>query len=103
MAPDNSTNADLIRALRDTLINLSQNPYPQVPNPESCKKRASVALILRIRQSFHDDPAHTTPRSLEQFFDQEWVRHGDPEAIFMKGTDGPAMLLCRVGKGILRM
>ncbi|EPE24097.1 Nudix [Glarea lozoyensis ATCC 20868] len=84
MAPDNSSHADLIRALRNTLINLSENPYPHVSNPENCKKRASVALILRVRQSFHDDPARATPRSLEQFFEQEWVQRGDPEAIFIK-------------------
>jgi 8-oxo-dGTP pyrophosphatase MutT (NUDIX family) len=86
MSPNTTTTTELIHALHDTLKHISHNPYPYVPNPENCKKRASVALILRVRPSFSINlaTATTAPLSLEQFFAQDWVQHGDPEAIFIK-------------------
>jgi hypothetical protein len=83
----------LINSLRDTLKDLHSNPYPEVSNPNGCKKRASVALVLRIRanhdwQETHtsqdDSPSPTTPARLDQFFSQTWVQHGDPECVFIK-------------------
>src|ERR1700712_3843122 len=81
----------LVEALYETLTHLTQNPYPEVPNPESCKKRASVALILRVRSGYHhshesciskdDSPTHDI---LERFFGQPWVQQGDPEVVFIK-------------------
>jgi 8-oxo-dGTP pyrophosphatase MutT (NUDIX family) len=79
-----STTTESIHALHSTLKHISHNPYPHVRNPENCKKRASVALILRVRPSFSSNPATATPSSLEQFFAQEWVQDGDAEAIFIK-------------------
>lgn len=85
----------LMAALQKAFSDLSQNPYPTVPNPPECKKRASVALVLRVRPSFY----HRAPEAssatenedindgitaLERFFQQDWVQHGDPEAIFIK-------------------
>jgi 8-oxo-dGTP pyrophosphatase MutT (NUDIX family) len=80
----NTTTTELINALHNTLKHFSKNPYPRVPNPENCKKRASVALILRVRPSFHSTTAPVIVSSIEQFFAQDWVQHGDPEAIFIK-------------------
>lgn len=83
----------LTHALRDTLKGLIQDPYPHVPNPESCKKRASVALILRVRPHFDNWPtgapaknnhADSTIEALDSFFEQSWVQNGDPEAVFIK-------------------
>ncbi|KAG9245845.1 nudix family hydrolase-like protein [Calycina marina] len=85
----------LIDSLHQTLTFLLGNPYPTIPNPPSCKKRASVALILRIRPSFtHPQPPNallsdlTTSRSpsaqLSAFFSQSWVRLGSPECVFIK-------------------
>ncbi|CAG8980628.1 hypothetical protein HYALB_00012815 [Hymenoscyphus albidus] len=95
---NNDNSLELISALQRTLIELSQNPYPHVPNPPDCKKRASVALVLRVRPSFHhprprvdaaqkqdqDEDINSRETALERFFQQDWVRHGDPEAIFIK-------------------
>jgi 8-oxo-dGTP pyrophosphatase MutT (NUDIX family) len=94
----NSTENDnqtLIDGLRKTLTDLIQNPYPHVPNPPSCKKRASVALVLRIRPSFNfpapslpsgssPNNATTPSKHIEHFFAQEWVQKGDPEVAFIK-------------------
>ncbi|TAQ84346.1 hypothetical protein B7494_g7332 [Chlorociboria aeruginascens] len=85
--------SELIRSLLSTLISLSHHPYPYIPNPPSCKKRASVALVLRIRPSFsYQAPAEnpsvdtslSTSEQIKKFFEQEWVRHGDPEVVFIK-------------------
>jgi 8-oxo-dGTP pyrophosphatase MutT (NUDIX family) len=78
--------------LLKVLLGLHSRPYPHVPNPANVKKRASVALVLRIRPHFNHWPDrhdlnnsfHSKPRSLEEFFSQSWVKHGDPEALFIK-------------------
>ena len=67
---------------------LQSHPYPTVPNPLSCQKRASVALILRIHPS--NPSANTTCKiekhetSIANFFTQEWVQKGDPEVLFIR-------------------
>ncbi|KAI9924537.1 hypothetical protein ASPWEDRAFT_51679 [Aspergillus wentii DTO 134E9] len=81
------------KSLHNVLIDLSQRPYPHVPNPPSCKKRASVALILRVRPTYGHSPssplpprdqASSTKERLDNFFSQSWVQHGDPETLFIK-------------------
>ncbi|KAL8750940.1 MAG: hypothetical protein Q9199_006748 [Rusavskia elegans] len=82
------------RELRQTLQNLNHNRYPHVPNPPGCKKRASVALIIRVRPTFPDTASFDTSacglavgsdqERLNAFFTQEWVQRGDPEVLFIK-------------------
>jgi 8-oxo-dGTP pyrophosphatase MutT (NUDIX family) len=83
----------LAQELRGTLNGLIQDPYPHLPNPESCKKRASVALILRVRPHFNhwpsgslaqDEHARSAGEAVDRFFQQSWVQHGDPEVVFIK-------------------
>jgi len=86
--------SELISSLHQTLAFLSTSPYPNVPNPPSCKKRASVALLIRIRPHYSQPPpasssSHTSSDSsdssrLESFFSQPWVQQGDPEVAFIK-------------------
>jgi 8-oxo-dGTP pyrophosphatase MutT (NUDIX family) len=85
---------DLSDYLYKVLIDLAQHPYPHVPNPESCQKRASVALVLRIRPNYKDWPSTSDSVSLDTnqpvadqltaFFAQGWVHSGDPEVVFIK-------------------
>lgn len=87
---------ELVKSLSESIENIKQNPYPHVPNPPDCQKRASVALVLRIRPDYADgitiavnrtDPdvnAEHPPRSLLDFFAQSWVQKGDPEILFIK-------------------
>jgi 8-oxo-dGTP pyrophosphatase MutT (NUDIX family) len=110
MAEGSSTD-DLIGSLKNILLELNTHPYPEVACPKGVPKRASVALILRIQPGYlhwptvseKDLPAFP-PRSptrrrrssvatshklnfgdiLDAFFDQEWVKHGDPEILFIK-------------------
>lgn len=90
----NDSNA-IIERLRPVLIALQADPYPHVSNPPACKKRASVAVILRIRPAF--EPTLTSerithansrnaivPTSIDEFFGQEWVGRGDAEVLFIK-------------------
>ncbi|OOF96176.1 hypothetical protein ASPCADRAFT_396812 [Aspergillus carbonarius ITEM 5010] len=84
----------LAQSLHDVLSDLHQRPYPHVPNPPSCKKRASVALILRVRPTYNHwpdasslsppDGSASVPQRLDTFFSQSWVQNGEPEAIFIK-------------------
>jgi hypothetical protein len=91
----NDGSKSLIDSLRHTLIDLNQNPYSQVENPETCKKRASVALVLRIRPNYSHWPSSSdaeqesqtdlpSTEHIERFFAQSWVREGDAEVIFIK-------------------
>ncbi|KAK2755722.1 hypothetical protein FQN54_005872 [Arachnomyces sp. PD_36] len=86
---------NLPEALQSALGEIYQHPYPHVPNPSGCKKRASVALIIRIRPNYSHWPDEaasnssgpsiaTVPEQLHDFFSQPWVRHGDPEVLFIK-------------------
>jgi hypothetical protein len=90
----NPVSSNVMDSFQETLKNLINNPYPHVPNPEGCKKRASVTLVLRIRPKYRywpeprptngdPDPASRTD-ILDRFFAQSWVQHGDPEVVFIK-------------------
>ncbi|OCL04084.1 nudix family hydrolase-like protein [Glonium stellatum] len=99
-------NEELIQHLKAVLLDLAANPYPEVACPPTAQRRASVALILRIQphyshwpspQSKYARPYGQRRRSsassdrklslkdiLDAFFDQDWVKHGDPEILFIK-------------------
>ena len=85
----------LTQSLQQTLKDLIENPYPHVPTPEPCKKRASVALVLRIRPHYEHWPSWSdlaqggdsdtsAAARIDQFFAQSWVQRGDPEVVFIK-------------------
>lgn len=93
----------LVGQLEHVLVDLLTQPCPHVPNPVGGpKKRASVALILRIRPrtGLQDnepiDPAeppgsgHQTSEkyidSLKGAFAKRWITEGDPEVLFIKRT-----------------
>ncbi|KAJ4369918.1 hypothetical protein N0V83_005682 [Neocucurbitaria cava] len=103
---------DIITHLKSVLLELNAHPYPEIACPPGVPKRASVALILRIQPNyshwpaFSDKPLPTLARSpsvrrrssaastashkfnfeaiLDAFFEQDWVKHGDPEVLFIK-------------------
>ena len=84
----------LWRQLRGVLKFLQSYTYPHIPNPPSCKKRASVALIVRFRPSSTHDAVYdqgicgastgSNVQRLENFFSQPWVQRGEPEILFIK-------------------
>ncbi|MCJ1410469.1 hypothetical protein MMC19_004554 [Ptychographa xylographoides] len=82
-----------IEELKPLLLDLLANPGPTIPNPPNCKKRASVALIIRVRPRYPDTPKYGDPPvkqsgdvqgRIESFFEQLWVQRGDPEVLFIK-------------------
>ena len=85
---------ELIPVLHKVLEKLQQNPYAHVPNPPGCNRRASVALILRIRhfaatlidgsKEIQTQGTQDGPLALDEFFKQPWVQQGDPEVLFIK-------------------
>jgi hypothetical protein len=99
-----SNTEDLIRHLKTVLLELNASPYPHVACPPNLPKRASVALILHIQPNYShwpessDSPLPASRRrssavsksefdfesSLNAFFEQDWVKHGDPEVLFIK-------------------
>ncbi|KAL3477974.1 NUDIX hydrolase domain-like protein [Aspergillus californicus] len=88
------SSSSLSRPLHNVLLDLQQHSYPHVPNPPNCKKRASVALVLRIRPTYNhipdrsslatNDTSASAQQQLDTFFSQEWVQNGEPEALFIK-------------------
>ncbi|RKF61342.1 Uncharacterized protein C14C4.10c [Erysiphe neolycopersici] len=86
-----SNGVNLINSLRDALTTISQTPCEHVDNSEKAKRRASVALIIRIRPHFNHWPKDEIYRSesnesfdLPKYFATPWVQNGDPEVIFIK-------------------
>jgi 8-oxo-dGTP pyrophosphatase MutT (NUDIX family) len=85
-APAADARIDSIIHLHRALSWLSQNPYPHVAGPETLKKRASVALIVRVQPSHAHKPDINTAsaRDIDSFFAQEWVKFGQAEVLFIK-------------------
>lgn len=83
-----------ISRLKDLLHEFHRVQCPHVSNPPSCKKRASVALVIRIRPLYPHQAVfdHETSgssgssfqRRLDNFCAQPWVQQGDPEILFIK-------------------
>ncbi|KAI9670009.1 MAG: hypothetical protein M1831_007045 [Alyxoria varia] len=88
----NVITADLNRILKE----ISKHPSPFVPTPTGVKKRASVALIIRLKPQYahwpETDPesqagvAHQSDPSsrVEHLFEQDWVQWAEPEVLFIK-------------------
>ena len=80
--------------LKTILQQIKNEDCPTIPNPPGCKKRASVALILRIRPEYSHPAVYDKDRCssvgqpfqecLDNFFSQEWVQEGDAEVLFIK-------------------
>jgi 8-oxo-dGTP pyrophosphatase MutT (NUDIX family) len=91
-----SAQPGLIQSLAECIESIQRNPYPHVLNPPDCHKRASVALIIRVRPDYTDAVALTDnlydgdrkvespPKTLADFFAQSWVEKGDAEILFIK-------------------
>ncbi|KAL6705393.1 hypothetical protein ACN47E_007042 [Coniothyrium glycines] len=99
---------NLMDHLKAVLLELNSHPYPEVACPPGVPKRASVALILRVQPTYShwaDEPLapQAQPRqrrrssaasgaspqfdfktTIDAFFEQDWVKHGDPEVLFIK-------------------
>jgi 8-oxo-dGTP pyrophosphatase MutT (NUDIX family) len=87
----------LVENLRKLLLDLHAHPYPNVDSPPNLPRRAAVALIIRIQPHYKYWPPKSdglneksqfifiSPEDrINAFFDQKWVQHGDPEALFIK-------------------
>lgn len=80
--------------LRRVLQFLNANPSVHVSNPVGCSKRASVALIIRIKPAFQhkaefdSEKLNSSSRSFNEcidgFFDQDWVQKGETEVLYIK-------------------
>lgn len=85
----------LTQEVFQALNSLVGDTYPHVPNPPTCSKRASVALIIRLRpdyshwpsstsDSLHNKAIGSTTQRLNNFSSQEWTKNADPEVLFIK-------------------
>lgn len=80
--------------LKSILQQIHDEDCPHVPNPPRCKKRAAVALIIRIRPTYPHQAVYDKEKCssasqsyqecLDSFFSQEWVQEGDAEVLFIK-------------------
>ncbi|KAK5122696.1 hypothetical protein LTR85_003611 [Meristemomyces frigidus] len=80
---------ELVKHTHNILQGLTASPYPDLPSPESTKRRASVAFIIRIKPSYSHWPSSSSDTAtklddLNEYFAQDWVQHGEPEALFIK-------------------
>lgn len=88
MADPDTLPPDLITHTHSILRALTTSPYPDLASPPSVPRRASVAFVLRIQPSYAHWPDASTPTtkpaSLDEHFAQDWVKHGEPEVLFIK-------------------
>ena len=80
--------------LKTILQQIHEEDCPHVPYPPETKKRAAVALVIRVRPTYTHQPIYeksqcssvTSPfqECLDAFFSQEWVQQGDAEVLFIK-------------------
>lgn len=80
--------------LQTALQSIRLDSRTQTPSPPSTLRRASVALVIRIRPIFPQKPSydlntfstssHTSQESFDNYFSQSWVQQGDPEVLFIK-------------------
>ncbi|KAI4142406.1 MAG: hypothetical protein LQ340_007352 [Diploschistes diacapsis] len=97
--PSATTRNPIIKDLHPLLLTLHDNRWPELPNPPKCKKRASVACLIRIRPRHPDFLTAPSPpplpdstslgtnrfrSQLESFFSLPWVQNGTPEVLFIK-------------------
>lgn len=76
---------ELISHISTVFTQLIASPYPDLDSPDNCKRRASVAFIVRVQPSYaHWPPEGSPSSSLDDFFAQDWVKHGEPEVLFIK-------------------
>lgn len=83
-----------VHRFKDALQHIHLNECPEVPNPPSCKRRAAVAVILRVRPAYPHQAVYDQTKlsssgsnsqtSLDNFFSQDWVQHGEPEVLLIK-------------------
>jgi 8-oxo-dGTP pyrophosphatase MutT (NUDIX family) len=86
-----------IPELHQLLLDLQKHPYPVLPSPPKVPRRASVALIIRVQPHYRHWPGDLSQNGLSEqsqflssedrlnaFFSQDWVKHGDPEILFIK-------------------
>jgi 8-oxo-dGTP pyrophosphatase MutT (NUDIX family) len=85
--------SELIPHLHRLLADLTLHPYKTTESPPGVPRRASVALIIRIQPHYKHYPRDWDPTNdstlaeserLDAFFAQDWVKHGDPEILFIK-------------------
>lgn len=85
--------SSLVPQLQKVLQNLLTHPYTEIHSPEDDTKRASVALIIRISPSYEHSytaakntlrPNAPVSEELGHFFSHNWVRHGEPELLFIQ-------------------
>lgn len=85
MASPESQSSSRVHNLHTLLSSLQRTHYPGLPSPPDCKKRASVAFVIRVKPSYAHWPTSTAKATdLDTFFAQDWVQHGEPEVLFIK-------------------
>ncbi|RPA82801.1 hypothetical protein BJ508DRAFT_413962 [Ascobolus immersus RN42] len=85
-----------IPPLRHAIKNLLTDPAKPLEQPKGCSRRAAVAVVIRVQPNSSSPPpvnyftpsrtdsAQSPLRAVEQFFEQDWVKAGEPEVLFIK-------------------
>lgn len=92
-------------SLYTVLKQLQAASYPVLESPHPRLRRASVAIAIRFKPAYSHWPSEGSRKidDLDDFFEQDWVKHGDPEILFIKraarkGEQGTAHIALPGGK-----
>ncbi|KAI8643385.1 NUDIX hydrolase domain-like protein [Parasitella parasitica] len=64
--------------------NLNAYEHHHIASPPYQKRRAAVAAILRCHTANPSSISYYKATNLDEFFEQEWVKHGKAEILFMQ-------------------
>ncbi|KAG2211721.1 hypothetical protein INT47_008818 [Mucor saturninus] len=67
-------------------FNLNQHDALHIPSPAQQKRRAAVAAIVRWKTPQVCKTSAVSVRTLDEFFQQDWVCDGEAEILYMKRT-----------------
>ncbi|KAL9537930.1 hypothetical protein MBANPS3_011334 [Mucor bainieri] len=69
---------------KNLCYNLNAYEHLHIPSPSHQKRRAAVAAIIRCHTSSPPSIVRDQVTNLDEFFEQDWVKHGQAEILFMQ-------------------
>lgn len=79
-----SSNCMFMVDFKNLCYNLNAYQHLHIPSPSYQKRRAAVAAIIRCHTVSPPSIVRDQVTNLDEFFEQDWVKHGKAEILFMQ-------------------
>lgn len=78
------TRYTLVVDFKNLCYNLNAHEHLHIPSPSYQKRRAAVAAIIRCHTTTPPSISRDQVTNLDEFFEQDWVKQGQAEILFMQ-------------------